>query len=313
MRGRLRSNHVRDAESTNSYHRENILYSVLIVFCALNGCKRPSPTTVTTRSTFDARPSSSSADKQRHDELTSIGEVVGYNTVVVRTRVDGPLVQVTFLEGQTVKQGDLLAIIDPDTYRVALEEAVASRDKDYAALHGADASYRREQALYTEGIIAKQDLEKQEATFRQLEATVRADDAAVARAALDLRYTKITAPIEGRAGFRSVDVGNTVHSGDPSGIVTITQVSPILVIFSVPPQHLNQVLNLMQRHIVLVEILSEDGAIMLDHGELLTVDTAIDSSTGSARFKVRVPNSEHKMWPNEFVRVKLRLPSQDSR
>jgi membrane fusion protein, multidrug efflux system len=240
-------------------------------------------------------------------KVTAIGEVIAFKTVTVRSRVDGPIIQIHFQEGEEVKKGALLAVIDQDVYRTMLNEALATRDKDLTELNHAQVAYNREKILFQEGIIAKQEFENHEETFHQLEASVRADQSAVNRASLELDYTNITAPIDGRLGFKGVDVGSVVHPGDSSGIVTISQLRPIEVIFSVPPDQLNEMLRLARQKTVRVEVFSEDDKHILDVGQVLTADNAIDSTTELARIKAIFPNSQQLLWPNEFVHVTVQM------
>jgi membrane fusion protein, multidrug efflux system len=244
--------------------------------------------------------------------VTAIGEVIGFNTVVVKSRVDGPIVQVAFREGQNVKQGDLLAVIDPEMYRVALNEALASRDKDSTQLNQAKTTFARAKALFADGIIAQQEFDDKEASLHQLEAAVHADQATVDRASLELGFVKILAPIEGRVGFKTVDVGNIVHADDPGGIVTITQIRPIAIVFSVPPYRLNEILQSMKHGRVRVEAFSEDGKNLLGRGEVLSTDTAIDSTTGTAKIKALFSNTAQLLWPNEFVQINFELNDGES-
>jgi multidrug efflux system membrane fusion protein len=299
---------IRGRSIRNGRSRRKMLLCFLLLVClAETGCRTAEPTAAKDSNAVRTDNPPAVAGSRSPLQLTAIGEVVGYNTVIVKSRVDGPVVQIAFQEGQTVKQGDLLAVIDPDTYRVALNEAQASRDKDSAELNQDKATFARAKALYAEGIIAKQEFEKQEAAFHQMEGTVNADQAAVDRASLELSYTRILAPLEGRVGFKTVDAGNVVHPNDPGGIVTITQIRPIAVVFSVPPDRLNQILKSKQQHSVSVEAFSVDGKSSLGNGEVLTADTDIDSATGAAKIKALFPNTEQLLWPNEFVQIRLQL------
>lgn len=283
-----------------------LLNCVTFVSLSSVGCKTVEPVGA---KSADARVGSTLSSVPLHiaSPLVAIGQVSGYNTVVVKSRVDGPLLQIAFREGQSVAEGDLLAVVDPTTFRIALDEASATRDKDVAELDEAKATFLRTKALFEAGIIARQDFEKQEATFHQMEGAVRADQAAVDRASLDMSCTKILAPVSGRVGFKMVDVGNIVHASDSAGIVTITQVQPIVVVFSVPPDRLNEIVKYMHRQTVHIEAFNADGKSSLGKGEVLAVDPVIDSSTGSAKLKAVFPNVDQLLWPNEFVQVELRL------
>ncbi len=238
--------------------------------------------------------------------LDAIGTVQAYNTVTVRSRVDGELVEVLFREGQDVHAGDVLAQIDPRTYRAQYEQALATRDKDSAQLEAA----RRDLARYVSlgDRVSGQSVDTQRALVRQLEATVRADEAAASNARTMLSYTVIAAPIDGRTGMRLVDRGNIVRASDATGLVTLTQVQPISVVFTLPQQSLAAVNErLRQDGKLQVSAYQPETRALADTGELELVDNQIDQTTGTIRLKAVMPNAERRLWPGGFVNVRLLL------
>ncbi len=238
--------------------------------------------------------------------LDAIGTVQAYNTVTVRSRVDGELVEVLFREGQDVQAGDVLAQIDPRTYRAQYEQALATRDKDTAQLEAA----RRDLARYVSlgDRVSGQSVDTQRALVRQLEAAVRADEAAASNARTMLSYTVITAPIGGRTGMRLVDKGNIVRASDATGLVTLTQVQPISVVFTLPQQSLAAVNErLKQDGKLQVSAYQPETRALADTGELELVDNQIDQTTGTIKLKAVMPNAERKLWPGGFVNVRLLL------
>src|SRR6516225_11468928 len=224
--------------------------------------------------------------------LTGLGSVQAFNTVSLKTRIDGQITQVNFQEGQDVKQGELLIQIDPRPYQVALEQAQANLQRDEAQLSNAKVQYERMKALYDGGVIAKQDLDTQEASFGQYEGTIAADKAAIDSAKLNLAYTKITSPINGRIGLRQVDIGNYVTAASGSSMAVITQMHPIAIIFTLPEDQLQEVRQRMQQGALAVDVYSRDDQTKLSTGKLLTIDNQIDQSTGTARLKAVFENPD---------------------
>ncbi|WP_148207468.1 efflux RND transporter periplasmic adaptor subunit [Paramagnetospirillum magneticum] len=241
--------------------------------------------------------------------LDAIGTVQAYNTVTVRSRVDGELVEVLFKEGQDVHAGDVLAQIDPRTYRAQYEQALATRDKDSAQLEAAKRDLARYVSLGDR--VSGQSVDTQRALVRQLEATVRADEASASNAKTMLSYTVIAAPIDGRTGMRLVDRGNIVRASDATGLVTLTQVQPISVVFTLPQQSLaavNEQLRLDGK--LAVQALRPETRALADTGELELVDNQIDQTTGTIKLKAVMPNAERKLWPGGFVNVRLLLSTR---
>lgn len=243
--------------------------------------------------------------------LEGLGTVQAFNTVTVRTRVDGQIIHIRFIEGQDVHKGDLLAEIDPAPYQAVLDQNTAKKAQDEAQLTVAQITLKRDEQLLASKILAQQDYDTQKAQVQQLQATVEADQAAINSASVNVGYTTITSPLDGRTGIRQVDEGNIVHATDSNGLVVITQLKPISVVFTLPEQNLQQI----QEHLTgneqpIVYALDRDNKTTLGEGKLAVIDNQIDTTTGTLRLKATFPNEDYKLWPGQFLNVRLLLTTR---
>ena len=237
--------------------------------------------------------------------LDGLGTIQAFNTVTVTARVDGELQKIAFEEGKMVNKGDLLAQIDPRPFQAALELAMAQKAKDEAQLQSAKADLERYLTLAPENLASKQTLDAQRAAVAGLEAQIKGDQANIDNARTQLQYTSITSPIQGRTGIRRVDVGNNVRSTDTNGIVVVTQLQPISLIFTLPEDALSVVGNALNSGKVIVEAMSRDGSKDLDQGTVTLVDNQIDQTTGTIRLKAVFPNPQNKLWPGQYIDARV--------
>jgi multidrug efflux system membrane fusion protein len=237
--------------------------------------------------------------------LAGLGSVQAFNAVLVRARVDGTLMQFAPTEGQDVRQGDLIAVIDPRPYKAALDQATSKRAQDVADLNNARQDLSRYTSLAKQDFASRQQVDTQSALVNHLVAALAGDDAMIESAQLNVSFCYITSPIDGRVGLRQVDVGNLVHATDAAGIVTITQVHPVSLTFTLPQEDLPQVTAAMAKGKLPVLAYTGDDQTRLDAGELLTPDNAIDPTTGTIKLKATFPNAANQLWPGQFVNARL--------
>jgi multidrug efflux system membrane fusion protein len=240
-----------------------------------------------------------------------LGTVQAFYTVTITARVDGQIEKVAFKEGQHVKKGDLLVQIDPRPYQAALGVAVATRDKDQALLANARLDMERYEQLAPEDLASKQTVDTQRALITQLTAQVKGDEAAVDNARTQLDYTAIRSPIDGRTGLRRVDPGNIVHATDTAGMVVVTQLEPIAVMLSLPEEVFGELSAALKRGPVAATALSRDDKDVLDTGTVELIDNQIDQATGTIRIKSIMPNPQQRLWPGQFVNVRLQTQTRE--
>src|SRR5215469_6274212 len=242
--------------------------------------------------------------------LQGIGTVQAYNMVSIKTRVDGQIVKVLFKEGQEVKEGDPLFQIDPRPYQAALEQAQAAKQKDEATLVGAQADLERYEKLLTPGWQTRQSYDQQKAQVAQLQAAIKGDEAQINTAKINLGYTDIHSPIDGHLGARLVDKGNIVHANDNTPLVMITELKPIFVSFTLPQETLDHVHENNKQAPLVVRAYSGDGKKQLAEGKLTLIDNMIDQATGTIHLKARFDNEDERLWPGEFVSLRVVLTTR---
>jgi multidrug efflux system membrane fusion protein len=245
--------------------------------------------------------------------LTGLGTITAANTVTVRSRVDGQLLAIHFQEGQQVKAGDLLAEIDPSQFKIALAQAQGQLAKDQATLANARRDLARYQQLVKTNLVSRQELDAQQALVNESAGTIKTDEAAVASAQLQLDWSRITAPIDGRVGLKQVDIGNQISTSDTAGIVVLTQTHPIDLIFTLPEGDIATVVKAQKAGATLsVEAWDRTNKQKLSSGTLLSLDNQIDATTGTIKLKARFNNEDDALFPNQFVNARMLIDTQQN-
>jgi membrane fusion protein, multidrug efflux system len=242
--------------------------------------------------------------------LRGVGTVIAYNNVIVRSQITGEITKIAFTQGQPVKKGDLLAVIDPRPYQAQLDQAIASRDRDQAQLSNAEANLNRYLYLAGKGDATQQLVDTQRAQLLQLQAMVKADEAVIEQARTNLSYTQLIAQIDGVTGIRQIDEGNVIHPTDPNGLVDVTQIQPISLIFSLPQTEFVPIQQQMAKGPLTVLAYSQDDKTRLDEGTLDLIDNQIVQTTGTIRLRAKFPNAKHLLWPGELINARLLLETR---
>jgi multidrug efflux system membrane fusion protein len=240
----------------------------------------------------------------------ALGTVQAYNTVSMRAQVTGQLISVDFRQGQEVRQGDVLARIDPAPFKAVLDQAVAKKADDQAQLVDAQKDFTRFTTLQAKNFDTQQNVDLQQAKVDHFKASIDADQGAIEAAQTQLGFTTITAPIDGVVGFRQVDVGNIIHTTDPNPLTVLTQIKPSYVIFTLPQSNLGPVREAMLRGSVSVLAFDQNDKEQLAEGHLLLIDNQIDQTTSTIRLKAEFPNEDERLWPGEFVRIRILITTQ---
>ena len=292
-----------------------MLTAVALAVCAsLSGCSSSSDAKQQKAQAAAPRAASVAVAKVQQQDvpvyLVGLGSVTAFYTANLKSRVDGQIMRVNFKEGQTVKQGDLLIVIDPRPFQVQLEQMQAQLFKDQATLRDAKLNLDRFTTLIPSGSISQQQVDTQKSTVDQLDGQVRTDQAQIDNAKLQLVYCNITAPFTGRVGLRQVDPGNIVHAADTNPMLILTQLQPIGVIFTLPEDELPTVSQHMKNSTLQVEAYSRDDQTKLATGKLMTIDNQIDQTTGTAKLKAVFDNKDNQLWPNQFVNANLLLETR---
>ena len=242
--------------------------------------------------------------------LRGVGTVIAYNNVIVRSQITGQLIKIAFRQGQTVKKGDLLGEIDPSPYQAQLDQAIANRDRDQAQVLNAQANLNRYTPLAKQGFATTQLVDTQKAQLAQLQAMVKSDEAVIAAARVNLGYTQLTSPIDGVTGLRQIDEGNIIHPTDPNGLVDVTQIQPISIIFTLPETDFTDVQNELDKGTVTVMAYSQDDKTELDQGKLILINNQIIQTTGTIQLRADFPNAKRLLWPGELVNARLLLDTR---
>ena len=242
--------------------------------------------------------------------LRGVGTVIAYNNVIIRSQITGQLVKISFQQGQTVHTGDVLAEIDPRPYQAQLEQTIANRERDRAQLVNTQANLDRYTQLGTKGFATPQLIETQKAQLGELQAAIKSDDALIDAARVNLSYTQLTAPIDGVTGIRQIDIGNIIHPTDPNGLVDVTQIQPISVIFTLPEETFPEIQAQMAKGTLAVYAYSQDGKARLDEGKLLLINNQIIQATGTIQLRADFPNAQRRLWPGELVNARLLLSTR---
>jgi multidrug efflux system membrane fusion protein len=242
--------------------------------------------------------------------LLGVGTVIAYNNVIVRSQITGQLVKIAFTQGGTVKKGDLLAEIEPRPFQAQLDQAIANRDRDQAQVQNAQANLGRYAPLAKQGFATPQLVDTQKAQLAQLQAMVKSDEAVIESARINLGYTQLTAPINGVTGLRQIDVGNIIHPTDPNGLVDVTQIQPISIIFTLPESNFTDVQNELAKGTVQVMAFSQDNKTQLDEGKLILINNQIIQTTGTIQLRADFPNEKRLLWPGALVNARLLLTTR---